>query len=94
MIEIGAWHPAWADIHLGPAGALEAFAMCGGGTLFPIHWGTFDLALHKWDEPVETLLSLAEPAGVRLITPPLGRAIEPAHVDGPTPWWRAVPATD
>jgi len=88
MIEIGASNPAWADIHLGPVNAMRAFEMLGGGTFLPIHWGTFDLALHPWDEPAETLLGLAEQNGARVITPPVGRAIEPAHVEGPTPWWR------
>ncbi len=90
MLEIGAWHRAWGDIHLGPENALRAFDLLGGGTLLPVHWGTFDLALHAWDEPAETLLSLAEPAGARVLTPLLGRPFEPAHVEGPTPWWRSV----
>ncbi|MEO7086258.1 MAG: MBL fold metallo-hydrolase [Gemmatimonadaceae bacterium] len=90
MIEIGAWHPAWTDVHLGPGRALTAFEFCGGGTLLPIHWATFDLALHKWDEPAETLLALAEATGVRVLTPPLGRPIEPSLVDRATPWWRDV----
>lgn len=88
MLEIGAAHPAWADIHLGPENALTAFRMLGGGTFMPIHWGTFDLALHSWEEPAETLLALAGKSGDRIITPPLGRAVEPSLVDGPTPWWR------
>jgi len=90
MIEIGASNPAWADIHLGPVNAMRAFDMLGGGTLLPIHWGTFDLALHPWDEPVETLLGIAEQTGARVLTPPLGRPIDPVQVEGPTPWWRAV----
>jgi len=90
MIEIGAWHPAWGDIHLGPAGALDAFGMLGGGTLLPVHWGTFNLALHDWDEPAETLLGLARERGARIVTPPLGRPIEPAKLEGPTPWWRGL----
>jgi L-ascorbate metabolism protein UlaG (beta-lactamase superfamily) len=90
MLEIGAWHPAWGDIHLGPENALRAFELLGGGTLLPVHWGTFDLALHAWDEPAETLLSLAGPAGARVLTPVLGRPFEPAHVDGPTPWWQEL----
>jgi L-ascorbate metabolism protein UlaG (beta-lactamase superfamily) len=88
MIEIGAWHPAWGSIHLGPANALRAFEMLGGGTLLPIHWATFDLGLHPWDEPIETLVSLSKGTGARLITPVLGRPVEPAIVDGPTPWWK------
>lgn len=90
MLEIGAWHPAWGDIHLGPENALRAFELLGKGTLLPVHWGTFDLGLHPWDEPVETLLRLAAPAHARVLTPTLGLPFEPAHVEGPTPWWRGL----
>ena len=90
MLEIGASNPAWADIHLGPEGAVRAFEMLGGGTLMPVHWGTFDLALHRWDEPAETLLNLAEQKGIRLFTPSIGKPTEPLHVEGATPWWRTA----
>ncbi len=91
MLEIGAYHPAWGTIHLGPANALEAFAMLGGGTLLPVHWGTFSLGFHAWDAPGEELIALAPQRGARIITPKLGAAFEPEHVAGPTPWWREVP---
>jgi L-ascorbate metabolism protein UlaG (beta-lactamase superfamily) len=90
MIEIGASNPAWADIHLGPVNAMRAFEMLGGGTLLPIHWGTFDLALHAWDEPAETLVSIAEKNGARVLTPRLGRPIEPDLVEDTSRWWREV----
>jgi L-ascorbate metabolism protein UlaG (beta-lactamase superfamily) len=90
MLEIGAWHPSWGDIHLGPENALRAFDLLGGGTLLPVHWGTFDLGLHPWEQPAETLLALAESARARILTPLLGRPFEPAHAEGATPWWRAV----
>jgi len=90
MLEIGASNPAWADIHLGPLNAMRAFEMLGGGTLMPIHWGTFDLALHHWKEPVETLLSLERPPGSRILTPPIGRPVEPSQADVPTMWWRGL----
>ena len=35
------------------------FEQLGGGTLLPVHWGTFNLALHPWHEPAETLHALA-----------------------------------
>jgi L-ascorbate metabolism protein UlaG (beta-lactamase superfamily) len=90
MLEIGAWHPAWGDIHLGPENALRAFELLGKGTLLPVHWGTFDLAVHAWHEPAETLLSLAESARARVLTPVLGAPFEPEHIAGPTPWWRTL----
>jgi L-ascorbate metabolism protein UlaG (beta-lactamase superfamily) len=90
MLEIGAFHPSWAAIHLGPENALEAFRMLGGGTLLPVHWGTFNLALHAWDEPAETLLALASATGARVLTPRLGAAVEPERLGGPAPWWREI----
>ncbi|XXT73607.1 MBL fold metallo-hydrolase [Sorangium sp. So ce693] len=90
MLEVGAYHPAWGTIHLGPENALTALEMLGGGTLLPVHWGTFNLALHDWDEPAETLLSLATERGARVVTPQIGAAFEPERVGAPTPWWRSV----
>ena len=90
MLEVGAFHEKWGTIHLGPENALKVFEMLGGGTLLPVHWGTFNLALHDWDDPAETLLKLAGPKGARVLTPKLGQVFEPTQVDGPTPWWRAV----
>jgi len=93
MLEIGAFHPSWGDIHLGPENALTAFGYLGGGTLLPVHWGTFNLALHKWDEPAETLFTHAAAQGARVLTPELGSPIEPSRVDVPAPWWRSVGAS-
>lgn len=90
MLEIGAFHPAWGDIHLGPKNALEALALLGGGPFLPIHWGTFSLAMHAWDQPVEALLELAAHSDVRLLMPRLGDPIEPAQSNGVEPWWRGV----
>jgi L-ascorbate metabolism protein UlaG (beta-lactamase superfamily) len=90
MLEVGAFHPAWGSIHLGPENAMTAFEMLGGGTLLPVHWGTFNLGLHDWDEPAETLLSLASERGARILTPRLGSAFEPEHVERATPWWREL----
>ncbi len=92
MLEIGAFHESWADIHLGPANALEAFDMLGGGTLLPVHWGTFNLAMHAWDDPGSTIARLADERGARVLTPRLGQVFEPAHVERFDPWWREVGA--
>jgi L-ascorbate metabolism protein UlaG (beta-lactamase superfamily) len=92
MLEVGAFHPSWGDIHLGPRNALEAHALLGGGAFLPVHWGTFSLALHDWDEPAETLLALAPSRGVPLVMPRLGEPVEPSRVEAVEPWWRAVDA--
>src|SRR5450432_1217159 len=90
MLEVGAFHPAWGDIHLGPENALEALALLGGGTFLPVHWGTFALAVHDWDQPAEVLLRLGPKKGADLLMPRLGEPVEPAHAHELLPWWRAV----
>jgi len=98
MLEVGAFHPSWGDIHLGPENALKAWQLLGGaqgsgqggGLFLPVHWGTFSLAMHAWDEPVETLLQLAPQHGAPLLLPQLGAPVEPAHGPVDTPWWRGV----
>jgi L-ascorbate metabolism protein UlaG (beta-lactamase superfamily) len=90
MLEVGAFHPSWGDIHLGPEHALEALALLGGGPFLPVHWGTFALAVHDWDQPAETLLKLGPRQGVNLLMPQLGESIEPEHGHDLKPWWRAV----
>ena len=90
MLEVGAFHPAWGHIHLGPENALEAWALLGKSAFLPVHWGTFSLAMHAWDEPAETLLALGPKRGVPLVMPRLGEAVEPAQMEKVSPWWRAV----
>lgn len=92
MLEVGAWNAAWGDIHLGPRNALEAFGLLGSGALLPVHWGTFNLAIHAWDEPAEDLVKLA-PARAPLVMPRLGQPVEPGHVQNIDPWWREVTET-
>lgn len=92
MLEVGAFHPSWGDIHLGPRNALRALDLLGGGAFLPVHWGTFALAMHDWDEPAETLLALAPQQGAQLVMPRLGEPVEPARAEAPLPWWRAAGA--
>lgn len=90
MFEIGAFNEAWSDIHLGPEGAIEAFRLLGARALLPIHWATFDLGLHAWNEPVEMVYALAEQRELQLYTPPIGYAFEPDVEIPHGTWWRAV----
>jgi L-ascorbate metabolism protein UlaG (beta-lactamase superfamily) len=91
LLEIGAWDPAWSDIHLGPKNAVLAHAMLGGAVLLPIHWATFSLGLHAWYEPAEQLLQAIEADGrpVSLALPMAGQTFDPAQALPGEPWWRA-----
>jgi L-ascorbate metabolism protein UlaG (beta-lactamase superfamily) len=73
MLEIGAFHELWGDIHLGPDNAVRAFETMGGhGLMMPIHWGLFDLALHGWREPMERLQAIVAERGTSVFSPEPG----------------------
>lgn len=91
MLEVGGWHPAWGDMHLGPEHALEAAELLGAGAWLPVHWGTFSLAMHAWDQPAESLLALRPGSRARLLMPRLGEPLEPEYATGRVePWWRSA----
>jgi hypothetical protein len=56
-----------------------------------VHWGTFDLALHPWTEPVERLLVAASQAGARVAIPKPGETVLPASPPPVARWWPEVP---
>jgi len=91
LIEIGAYDATWADYHLGPEQAVRAHQLVRGGLLVPVHWGTFDLAMHGWTEPAERVLVAAQQAGVRLALPRPGQPVEPASPPALARWWPELP---
>lgn len=90
MLEVGAFDPAWASIHLGPENAVRAMKLMRSNALLPVHWGTFDLALHAWDEPVEQLVSFARETELSLMLPRIGETVTIGEPFAARAWWRAV----
>lgn len=91
ILPIGAYDVAWADIHLNPEEALEAHSQLEGGRFLPIHWGTYDLALHSWHDPIERLVKEADQRKVPLLTPAPGEWISLTNPNQITDkeWWKA-----
>jgi L-ascorbate metabolism protein UlaG (beta-lactamase superfamily) len=87
LLEIGAYGKYWPDIHMGPGHASNAHLALKGKIMMPIHWGTFNLALHDWYEPIEKLQVFAKEKNIELFVPEPGK---PTEVSGPynSGWWR------
>lgn len=91
MMQIGAYSDYWPDIHMTPEEGLRAHRDLSGGVLLPIHWGTFNLALHPWAEPVEWITDIAGEAGQPIAVPRPGEPFEPTAGPLPAdPWWRSA----
>jgi len=87
MLEIGAFDPLWADIHMGPDGAARTFrAMGATGLMMPIHWGLFNLALHGWRQPIERVFSIDD---LKVWAPEPGMPTEVVRgAEVRSEWWR------
>jgi L-ascorbate metabolism protein UlaG (beta-lactamase superfamily) len=90
LVQIGAYGEAWPDIHMIPEDGVATHLDVRGGLMVPVHWGTFNLALHDWAEPVDRTWREAKARDVRLAVPRPGERIDvddPPPVDG---WWQAI----
>ena len=76
LMKVGAYGSTWLDIHMDPEAAVRAHRELGARTLLPVHWATFNLAYHAWDEPILRTLAAAARDGVDVITPRPGEVFE------------------
>ena len=88
LMETGAYDARWANVHMQPEQSLQAHLDLGGRVMLPIHNGTFDLAMHVWDDPFERIHALAQAQGVALATPRMGERFDLAAPGSTSPWWR------
>ncbi|MEJ2889557.1 MBL fold metallo-hydrolase [Actinomycetospora aeridis] len=94
LMPIGAYADLWPDIHTTPEQAVAAHRDLGGRGMLPIHWATFVLGFHGWDEPAERAVRAAAEHGVTLALPRPGERLEVAAVGRPVPWWRDLATPD
>lgn len=90
LIQIGAYGAGWPHIHMTPEEGVAAHVDLGAGLLIPVHWATFNLAMHAWTEPVDRVWRESKARGVALAVPRPGETVdvdEPPVVDG---WWQAL----
>ncbi len=86
FLEIDAWNERWPSIHMTPEDVIHATWDLNTGKCFPIHWGVFNLADHRWNESIERLRVLAEQAGIQILTPVMGEKIDPEKNQTGS-WW-------
>ncbi|MET0293012.1 MAG: MBL fold metallo-hydrolase [Steroidobacteraceae bacterium] len=90
MVETGAYDKRWAYVHMLPEETVRAHQDLRGRTLLPIHNGTFDLAMHAWDDPFERVSKLAAELGIALSTPRMGERVDLTAPQPTQAWWRAA----
>ena len=89
MLETGAYDPEWPDVHMQPEQTLQAHLDLKGHHLLPIHNGTFDLALHAWNDPFERIVALAQQNNLAISTPQMGELLNLEEPNIENYWWRS-----
>lgn len=86
VIKIGAYGPTWPDIHVNPEQGVAMHLAVRGKLMLPVHWGTFNLAYHDWNEPPERLIRAA--AGrIAFVLPRPGDVVDVRSPQPVTRWW-------
>jgi L-ascorbate metabolism protein UlaG (beta-lactamase superfamily) len=94
LMSLGAYGPTWPLIHMTPEELVQAQRDLRGELLLPVHWATFNLAFHAWNEPALRMAADARAKGVRFTIPRPGQMVEPARLadEGaefePSAWWK------
>jgi L-ascorbate metabolism protein UlaG (beta-lactamase superfamily) len=94
LLPVGAYNDAWHFIHMDPEEAVRAHGDLGGRVLLPIHWATFNLAFHRWAEPVQRTLTAAKAKGIPVVVPKPGQRIDVLNPPELTDWWTEVGSAD
>ncbi len=92
ILKIGSYGPtqSWIDIHMTPEDAVKVHLDLKGKRLLPVHWATFNLGLHDWDEPIKRALDAANAEGVDIVTPRIGEVVTVGQPFDSTKWWEAI----
>jgi len=97
LLPVGAYGDQWPDIHMKPEEAVHVHSDLNrgagdlrGGLLIPIHWATFNLALHAWAEPADRVRVAAKEHDVALAIPRPGERVTVADPPELTDWWTPV----
>ncbi len=87
FMECGAYNKLWHPVHMFPEETVQAHIDLKGEILHPIHWGTFNLALHSWYDPMQRLKAAAAKNSVQIATPMAGESIVYGSEDLGSRWW-------
>jgi L-ascorbate metabolism protein UlaG (beta-lactamase superfamily) len=92
FVKVGAYGPGggWADIHMSAEDAVAAHREVRAARMVPVHWGTFNLAFHAWDEPIRRTLAAARKHKVEVLTPRIGELFDADRPFASTAWWEQV----
>ena len=88
IAECGQYDKAWANIHMFPEETVQAGIDTKTKWLIPVHWGTFCICNHAWDDSIKRVTSAAAENGLNIATPRIGQTVKYDEIDSYNEkWW-------
>jgi L-ascorbate metabolism protein UlaG (beta-lactamase superfamily) len=87
-MECGAYNDNWSEIHMTPEQSVQASKDLKSTLMHPMHWASFDLSTHAWDEPITRAQKKAEEIGVITTTPMIGKVNYLRKPLETSKWWK------
>lgn len=76
IMECGQYNVRWHGVHMFPEESAQAAAILGAKLAVPVHWGTYVLSDHAWDDPPKRFARRAEELGVPYRLPERNEIVE------------------
>jgi L-ascorbate metabolism protein UlaG (beta-lactamase superfamily) len=90
LLENGAYDAYWPAVHMTPEETVQAFLDLRARVLYSVHNSTFDLAFHRWQDPLERLAALAAGRQIELATPQVGEVMTIGQPRRNQRWWQGL----
>ena len=91
FIEAGQYNVRWPSVHMKPEESFETAKAVGAKLVVPIHWGTFVLSSHPWDDSVQRMVKAAGDSQIEIITPYIGETVPFSNIlDYQERWYQPI----
>ena len=90
IAECGQYDPMWSRLHMFPEQTVQAGLDVGTQWLIPVHWGSYCICNHAWDDSIRRVTVAAEAASLAVATPMIGQTTDREVLSSCTErWWEA-----
>ncbi|MBR0138529.1 MAG: MBL fold metallo-hydrolase, partial [Erysipelotrichaceae bacterium] len=89
IAECGQYDPAWASMHMFPEQTVQAALDVNASLVIPVHWGSYCICNHAWDDSITRFVLAAKKAGISISVPQIGQSADYEQLKGlKERWWQ------
>lgn len=90
LLDSGQYDKRWKSTHMVPEESVLAGKILNAKVIMPIHWGTFKLSNHPWDDPVERFVLTAKEENIKYMVPKIGQTVLYDKDISTEKWWKNI----